>query len=375
MNKYQKAFEFIASVIRSLLPDAKLARVNSRSLRIVLDKATATLPFFDENLEDLESVLDGGLPTRYSNGIKSEVKTQIIAALSSQRLLPHVRISEVMLQDERDWLTAVRLDTHFSAKLAEQLFHGLETLEAYLSRSLQVHGDIPELRNDLEIVRSLSGWYQSNKHLNSPMAQRDTLSFLKASAVLAIMELEERKETTAAERVRARYDEDILSIFHEFSGEPYARIKLPNALLDYVADNLAGARPATASSQPSNTSRPADLAVLLRRLNPRLAERRNGAWEALRSKNPDRVSQAVNSMVEVLDQVISILCQGAPFEDFLKTKLGSEGQADWILALRKWLGLTKSNLHSVKHHTDLQSPGLAEELLVQTESIMRILLQ
>jgi hypothetical protein len=130
MNKYQKAFEFIASVIRSLLPDAKLARVNSRSLRIVLDKATATLPFFDENLEDLESVLDGGLPTRYSNGIKSEVKTQIIAALSSQRLLPHVRISEVMLQDERDWLTAVRLDTHFSAKLAEQLFHGLETLWA-----------------------------------------------------------------------------------------------------------------------------------------------------------------------------------------------------------------------------------------------------
>src|SRR5207244_11497835 len=45
---------------------------------------------------------------------------------------------------------------------------------------------------------------------------------------------------------------------------------------------------------------------------------------ALLSNNPDRLSQAANSMVELLDQVISQVCEGTDLAAYLKAKYRSE---------------------------------------------------
>src|ERR1700722_18340009 len=159
-----------------------------------------------------------------------------------------------MLEEKRDWINAVRAGTHFDDKLAARLYQGLQRLESYLDHTLQQHGEIQGVRKDLEAIRALTTWYQNNKHLHCGMLDREALSFLKGAAVLAIMELEDKKGTSGAKRVTETYDTEILSIVQEFESRPYDQIKLPAVLFEYLNDNVPAARspaPAPAVSQPT----------------------------------------------------------------------------------------------------------------------------
>jgi hypothetical protein len=139
---------------------------------------------------------------------------------------------------------------------------------------------------------------------------------------------------------------------------------------------VSGAQPAAASGVPRPSPATSEIDDLLRPLDSRLVDRRRGAWQALDSENLDGVSQAANSMVEVLDKVIASVCEGGgvEFKDFLATKLNSEGQSDWVVATRKWIGQTKDNLHSIKHHTIAQPREWARALMTSAELIVRIVL-
>ncbi len=114
---------------------------------------------------------------------------------------------------------------------------------------------------------------------------------------------------------------------------------------------------------------------LLEKLDPRLRERREGAWLTFRSDNPDRLSQSANSMVELLDQVITQVCKDTELAVFLKEKYQTHEKTDWVDATRKWISRTKSSLHRVKHYVDNQSEKLAEGLLTSAESIMLVILE
>jgi hypothetical protein len=96
------------------------------------------------------------------------------------------------------------------------------------------------------------------------------------------------------------------------------------------------------------------------------------------SDNPDAVSQAVNSMIEVMSEVISFVRNkrtgNPPLKDILPTILGSEGQSDWVLATHKWISETKSALQSVKHNTAAQSKHIASAAMTSAESVVLILL-
>ncbi|HET6756420.1 MAG TPA: hypothetical protein VFH21_02245 [Burkholderiales bacterium] len=47
----------------------------------------------------------------------------------------------------------------------------------------------------------------------------------------------------------------------------------------------------------------------------------------------------------------------------------------WVDATRKWIGKTKDNLHSAKHHIDHQSEQLTKALLTTAESIILVILE
>lgn len=377
-NGYPKATAFIADFAKSLLPRAEIAFGHGQ-LRVANEGKHFSVPFTREDLDDLEPVLDGDLPTKYSDGMKSAVQMQIYLAFFREGMTPNVKFSKVMLEEKRDWTNAIRAGTHFDDKLAARLYHGLQTLDSYLDQTLQKHGEIEGVRKDLESIRGLTTWYQDNKNLHCGMLDREALSLLKGAAVMAIMELEDKKGTSSAKRVIGSYDSDILSIVQEFESRPYDRIKLPAVLFEYLDDNIPAPRTSVPVSVETRSmvAAASDLNDLLRLVNPRLVDRRRGAWQTLNSDNPDAVSQAVNSMVEVMGEVISFVRQRAgnlPLKDILPTILSSEGQSDWVLTTHKWISETKSALQSVKHNTAVQSRHIASAVMTAAELVVLILL-
>jgi hypothetical protein len=377
-NGYSNSIAFITDFAKSILPGAEIVFSHGQ-LRVANESKHFSVPFSRENLDDLEPVLDGDLPTKYSDGMKSAIQLQIYLAFFHEGIIQNVKLSKVMLEEKRDWTNAIRAGTHFDDKLAARLYYGLQTLESYLDQTLQKHGEIQGVRKDLESIHVLTSWYQNNKNLHFGMLDREALSLLKGAAVLAIIELEDKKGTTSAKRVTGSYDADILSIVQEFESRPYDRIKLPSVLFEYLEDNIPTAR----TSVPVSTApRPvvaavSDLDDLLRSVNPRLVDRRQGAWQTLKSDNSDAVSQAVNSMVEVMGEVIGFVRKragNAPLKDILPTILSSEGQSDWVLTTHKWISETKSALQSVKHNTAAQPKHIASAVMTAAELVVLILL-
>ena len=93
----------------------------------------------------------------------------------------------------------------------------------------------------------------------------------------------------------------------------------------------------------------------------------------LTSDIEDRVSQATNSMVEVLKGVIGAVCGSREFRDVLNEQYPDS--SEFILKTRAWISETKDGLERVKHHPDAQSPILAEALMEAAELIIRVLLR
>jgi len=377
-NDYSKATAFITDFARSLLPQAEIVFSHGK-LKVASEGKHFSLPFTREDLDDLEPVLDGDLPTKYSDGMKSKIQLQIYLAFFQEGFIPNVKLSKVMLEEKRDWTNAIRAGVHFDDKVAARLYRGLQALESYLDQTLQKHGEIEGVRKDLEAIRVLTTWYQENNNLHIGMLDREALSLLKGAAVIAIMELEDKKGTSTAKRVTSSYDADILSMVQEFESRPYDRIKLPGVLFEYLGDNV----PTPRTSVPVSTAPRQVVATasglddLLRSVNPRLIDRRCGAWLTLNSDNPDAVSQAVNSMVEIMSEVINFVRKRAgnpPLKDILPTILSSEGQSDWVLATHKWICETKSALQSVKHNTAAQSRHIASAAMTAAELVVLILL-
>ena len=113
---------------------------------------------------------------------------------------------------------------------------------------------------------------------------------------------------------------------------------------------------------------------LLDQMDPNLKNKRIGAWIAFRSDNPDRLSQAANSMVELLDKVISEICKDVAFSEYLQKRFESNKEVKWAETARKFISDTKSNLHRVKHHNRYQNEKMVETLLTVTERLIHLLL-
>lgn len=374
---FESAFQFIMEFVQSLLPSAKIERVDTEYLRVSVDDEDEIMRFDRSELDDLEVVLEGRQPVSYSNDIKNQVRFHAYIFLGFRGLIPNVKISTAMLLDERDWLRQCSLHTHFDVELSKGLYRGLKTLGESLARTLQSEVELPEVTRELQVVTDLTQFYDQTGNLNSFDARLESLSYLKAAAVCLIMELEDKKGKEVLPRVIKAYDRKICEVVQQFQAVPFRRIRLPEAIHDYARvkeQHAQSSRSTSAVKALGGAGEAAELDTLLNALNPRFSERRNGAWQAFNSKNEDRLSQAANSMVELLDQVIKKLCGDLEFEEYLRRKLGSSATSDWVSVTRKWIGETKSNLHRVKHHTEAQSERVTSELLKNSESILRIIL-
>jgi hypothetical protein len=211
--------------------------------------------------------------------------------------------------------------------------------------------------------------YEKTGHLNSPDASGESLSYLKGAALCWILELEEKKSATASERLKVAQSIRLFELLQEFwLVRPFDRIPLPPIVRDYISQRGTAGKRVGAVCGPS-----LDIGPQLRKLDPRLEERWRGAWQAVQSENPDKVSQAANSMVEVLDKVIGGICGEREFKDILAERYPL--QEKFVLAQRATISALKQSLQAVKHETNAQSVHTVEDLMHAAEGIIRTLMR
>ena len=370
-DPFTAAFDAIHAFIRSILPRAEMTRVGSEQLLVRNGADSIMLQFSREQLEDFEIVMGGNQPVRYSQGIKNDLYYCVYVALGMEGMIADVRIFGILLNEEdRDWMGSCRLsETRFSAEFANALYESLIELQSSLRSTLDLDVEVPEVEAELSIVQSLTKYYEEHKHLNCPNVHLENLSYLKAAGLCWIRRLQKAKATVVSSRAKLAYDKKIYKIVHQFwVAQPYNRIKLPPAMQDFVAQQNRS----VPSTQPVHRPH-VDIGPVLEKLDVRLRNRWRGAWAALQSDNPDRVSQATNSMVEVLDQVIDRVPGTKEFKDHLADRF--PGQVGVVLAARKWITEVKNGLQGVKHHPTEQSQQLAEDLMHQAEWIVDLLVR
>jgi hypothetical protein len=378
MSKPTKARDNIEIFVRSVIPTAKTQWIESDNLQIANGSASVVVQIGRDQLDDFESVLEGHLPRAYSNGIRNGIQFRIYIALGVAGMIPDVRISTLILQDEREWITQRLFNVRYTGDEAKKLYDGLKAMEATLTRTLVPNVRMPEIEGELGVIRELTGFYEIHKHLSSPEVTPESLSYLKAAMVCSIFDLESKKRNAVVARAKKAFDLEIYEIVRKLQAKPYDRIKLPEALYDFVAEREHWAAEVAGPTEDIGTRIPVndiELDSLLAALGPRFKERRVGAWETFNSRNPDRLSQAANSMVELLDKVITEICKGTTLHAFLETKYPSHQQTDWVERTRAWVSGTKESLHATKHETNPQSAQLTEQLMRTAESIIVVLLK
>jgi hypothetical protein len=366
---FAAALDAIEVFIRSVLPRAEMTRVGNE-LRVKNGTKTVGLTFTNEQLDDFEVVLGGDQPVGYSHGLRDDLYFPIYVALGMEGMIPNTPILAVLLnQENRDWLTRGYLsETRFTDEVGRALYEGLIELQSSLRLTLESAVEVPEVEAELRIVETLTKYYERVGTLDSTGVSVESLSYLKAAALCWIQRLQVDKARTASRRAKLAYEKKIYEIVRAFwVARPYNRIKLPAAIHDYIAQQNDAA-PAQPVPRPH-----VDIGPVLAKLDVRLRDRWRGAWAALQSDNPDRVSQAANSMVEVLNQVIDRVRGPKEFKDYLADRFPE--QTEVVLATRTWISRIKDSLHGVKHHTAEQSPQVAEDLMHQAEWVINLLLR
>ena len=369
-SPYPLALEYLYKIARGVIPGADAFFLPPETMVITSQKGKFLIPLSRSSMQDLEQALASNQSVKYSKGLKSDARFALYQFLSREGgLPPDFRLSDFFLVDaERDWQSNVSLQTHFDSKMAKGLYENLKRLERSLERTFNSDISLPEIDQELAVIRELTGWYEANQNLNSFNVLSDKLSYLKAAAVCWILDLERRRDAEVAPRAKAAYVTKIFEVAAPFQMQPCNRIKLPAAMEDYVAREKS----AVDTSQ-RGLRQHADVEALLEALEPRLRDRWVGAWQALESDNADGVSQAANSMVEVLDKVIGKVVGEQTFEEYLNSRFPT--QADMLKTQRQWIGKVKDGLHTVKHHTEAQSVQTGEDMMQAAELIIRMLLR
>lgn len=376
-ESFEKSIRYIKDFLASLAPEAIVHCGPDFIFHINLQGEHTEVEFDRSDLEDFEVAIERFRDTSYFHTLENRIRFRIFVALGAKGLISCVQISAELLREKGEWLKSLRTDVAFDGDFCAILYRGLALLSSSIERTLSSGLKLPEVEAEKRTVDNLKRFYEEKGHLTSQGAEMESLSYLKAAAICAIMEKEKARAEQRIPRLRKAIDAEIYSIVARIRKDPFRDIRLPEAVHDYVIQQSAIDAPKTPKFVREVAPDPeqSKLDALLERLDPRLRRRREGAWEALRSANPDRLSQAANSMVELLDQVIGQVCKGSDLPTFLKTKYQTHQKTEWVEATRKWIAQTKDNLHSAKHHIDHQSEQLTKALLTTAESIILVILE
>jgi hypothetical protein len=376
MNIAQKAVDFVINTIKAL-DNRIIIDLSNRYLNmfvylfhIELNDKKFDIEFGKARMDDFESAIENYFETSYYYGLEKEIKFRIYETLGSKGLITDFEVSRELINEIEDrWKEGDSLyPVSLNQQMNESIFNGLNKLSDFLKYLITEHkikrADIMEAKKGID---NLISYYNKYNNLCDDGASIDSLSLLKAAAVCEITHKEKERSQNSLPIVKSELTKGIFEIVSIIREEPFRRIKMPSFMADFSiaqkGENLTNVK----------EKRIDDLDAMLDRLDLNLKKKRIGAWDTFRSNNPDRLSQAANSMVELLDKVIGILCGKMEFNEYLKKRYGAE-EIKWIEVQKKSISETKDKLHRVKHHTNYTDEPIAEGLLVTAEAIMKALL-
>lgn len=375
-----KTIAYISEFVQTLMPNAEIQVVPEYRFIIRVNGERKEASFGSDEVDDFEIALEQYRNTNYFHTLENRIKFRIYILLGKAGLLKDFDISSEILTEKGEWLKTYRVDIAFDKWFSQILHEGLKYLSNTLDSILANKKlKLDDVREDKEHVDTLIQYYEEHMHLTSKGASMQSLAFLKAAAVAVILEREKKKKESRIPRVQKGLDQEIYSIVEKIREEQFRDIKLPECIYEYAIQQtdtteekiIAKKIKDTISDNVTNRK----LGMLLEQLDPMLNKRREGAWLAFKSNNPDRLSQAANSMVELLDQVIGKSCKDLELAQYLTNKYQTHEETKWVDATRKWISETKSNLQRVKHHTSYSHERLTETLLTSAESVMLVILE
>jgi hypothetical protein len=369
-SPFQEGISAITRYIEHWQPGISTELSGGETVAIIVRSGSKEVVLrYGAELVDLERALkDENLPAPYKNDVIRDYTLGALIAVGKQGLAPDVDVSKIVLHEKLAWKRLVRLRTAFDAETSKKLFEGLKALDTFAQNLMKAEVTVPEIEAEHKVMTSMITHYERAGSLNED-ALGESLSYLKAAALLWIMELEEQKRFSASPRLKAARSIRLFELLEGFwNQQPWSRIPIPPIVREYIAQ-----RPEVLKSAPHGPESSLDIGQQLKRLDPRLEDRWSGAWEALRSKNPDKVSQAANSMVEVLDKVIGRVCNGRQLKEVLTERYPK--QQEVVLAKLRYISALKTSLQSVKHETNEQSVDTAQDLVHAAEGIIRTLLR
>ena len=370
------AVAFVLDFVRQLRDDFDVAHIpDSATFRVRLpDREQVLVDAGEALLDDFENATGRVHGNPYYECLANRLRFEFYLTLGEQGLLPDVEITDKLLEEENDWIDRRNFDVAFDEDLCSVFAFGLERLSRFLGTVIANQDiDLPDINHDKEAIDALLGFYGEHGHFTSRGASVESLSLLKGTVLVKLLDLESNAREQPIERVKAAIRNEVFGLVRELRIEPFERIRLPQCAKDYVANLKAGRAEqiVDAVRQRDSVDR---IDELLAALDPALEKKRTGAWQTLRSDNPDRLSQAANSMVEVLDHALGLLCGTKQLRDVLKDKYGRK-EEQWIDATLKWISETKDKLHSVKHHKDYPSEKMTEGLMRSAENVIVIVLE
>ena len=379
-NSADNTVAYISDFVRTLLPNAELKVLPDYLFAIRVNGEIYEARFSREDVDDFDVALERHKDTNYFHTLENRIKFRIYVLLGRAGLLHDFDISSEILEEKGEWLKNYSIDIAFNEWFCQVLYEGLRLLSNSLNAIIaSTDLRLDDVREDKDHVDNLIQYYEKSGNLTSQGVSMESLAFLKAAAVCVILDREKKKKESRIPRVQKGFDQEIYPIVAKIREEQFRDIKLPECIYEYAIqktttveekqtlENIKATIDTDVASQK--------LSMLLEQLDPKLKKRREGAWQAFESDNPDRLSQAANSMVELLDQVIGRVCGSTELAEFLTIKYQTHEETKWVDATRKWISETKSNLHRVKHHTDYNSERLTEALLTSAETVMLVLLE
>ena len=347
--------------------------------KIISNCKEINLEFSRALMDDFEVASEKHKGTDYYYTLENAIRFDIYIALGSKGLITDFDISSELLNEKGQWSESLSITVTFDNNMCQILNDGLRRLSSFLEQIVSEHDlELKDLKAEKEYIDGLIQYNENHGHLNSGGAGIESLGYLKAAALCEIIEKEKQKSQTIISSVKKEIDKEIYRIVQILRQAPFLGIKLPECIHDYFDANK-GIETQEVPEKPQigiGYQTQDKLNNLLDNLDPNLKKKRIGSWMAFNStRNPDRLSQSANSMVELLDKVIGQLCINKKLSEYLEKKYGTSEETQWIDATRKWISETKSKLQRVKHHPDYQAEILARTLLTTAETIMMALLE
>jgi hypothetical protein len=256
-----------------------------------------------------------------------------------------------------------------ASKLQNEIQKSIEAYRKLLLQSVEVANKVI-----LPNTEMLSGLSASISHLNSLINSSAYPNF--ANSMRAFSEMSNAVKI-ASEYIPKPQEDFLRSMvlpakMFEMSMEVQSMLLTPLVATPYIT-------PQTELEHPDED----DLNRLLKKLDPSLIKRREGAWKTFYSENPDKLSQATNSMVELLKGVRTALgCgEGNELEEFIKEKYKDEKiselvkrEYNWIEATAKCISSSQSLLQDIKHHRVSLDEVVVEGLMGTIEFFITMLL-